>query len=245
MPLVKKAQAEVSTRSAIVLDLGDLRREAERIKAEAAAQARALIEAGQRRAGQLTEGAEERGYELGLQRGQEEGYRAGLEKGQRQAREEAKQELAELGRRWEQALAQFDAGRDDLLRQAREDVLRLALRLSERVLRTAVQLTPDCAAQQAAKAVEMITEPTRLRLLIHPEDAESVREVLPDLERRAREGANIVLQTSDDVARGGCLLQHGQGEIDATIETQLERIVSRLFPNAAGDGPSPVEDEKA
>ncbi len=238
MPLVKKAQAETSVRSAIVLDLGDLRREAERIKAEAATQARALIEAGRRKAAQLTEGAEERGYEVGLKKGQKEGYEAGLEKGESQARAEASREYADLAQRWDEALASFDASRTDLLVQAREDVLRLALRLAERVVRTAVELTPDCAAQQAAKAIEMITEATRLRILTHPDDLQHLREVLPDLERRARDGSNIELQTSDKVGRGGCLLRHGKGEIDATIETQLERLIERLFPT---ETPGPVD----
>jgi flagellar assembly protein FliH len=245
MPLVKKAQAESSVRSAIVLDLGDLRHEAERIKAEAAAQARALIEAGRRKAAQLTDGAEERGYEVGLKRGQEEGYEAGLEKGRSEARGEAGREYAELAQRWDEALASFDASRTELLVQAREDVLRLALRLAERVVRTAVETTPNCAAQQAVKAIEMITEATRLRIVAHPDDLERLREVLPDLERRARDGSNIELQTSDKVGRGGCLLRHGKGEIDATIETQLERVIERLFPAEDPDAVDSGEDDEA
>ncbi len=242
MALIKKTQADSTTRSAIVLDLGDLRREAERIQAEAERQARAMIEAGRRKAAQLTQGAEERGYETGQKRGYEDGYAAGVEQGAQQARAEASEQFADLARGWEEALAQFERARGDMLADAREDVLRLALRLAERIVHAAVKFTPDCAAQQAAKAVDQIAEASRLRLLVHPGDEPLVRELLPALRQRAHDGAVLVLEASEQVPRGGCALHHGQGVIDATVEKQLARIMEQLFPGAEAGEPGAARE---
>ena len=66
MPVVKQRQAERLTRSALVLDLGDLGRQAEAIIAKGRAEAEAIVAAAKTEAQKLIDSAEERGHAAGL-----------------------------------------------------------------------------------------------------------------------------------------------------------------------------------
>ena len=241
MPVIRKEKADAAFRSAVVLDLGDLRRQADAIKQEARRQAESIINRAAERAKHLTDGAAEKGYREGYEKGLREGLQSGKEEGLKLAQQQAESEINDLLQRWEKTLTDFENQRAGLLRQAREDVLRLALAVAEKVVHAAVELTPEAALQQAEKAIALISEPSELRLRVNPADLQIFREHLPELEKRLRGSEALELQADDDVSPGGCVVAHGKGIIDARIETQLERIISDLLPE--GDKSSQVRDE--
>jgi len=69
MALIKAAQTGDLQREAIVLDLGDLRRQAADLRAAAEATAERIVDEARRQAKALTDGAAERGHAEGLERG--------------------------------------------------------------------------------------------------------------------------------------------------------------------------------
>jgi hypothetical protein len=80
--------------------------------------------------------------------------------------------------------------------------------------------------------LELVGRPTRLVVRINPEDIERTKRDLPALAARFAGAAHAELLPDASLSRGSIVAATEAGEIDATIETQLDRIVESLLPGA-------------
>jgi len=248
MAVVRHAEAEGLARRARVLDLADVRAEAERIVAEARAQAEGIVREAHDERARLIADAEETGRAAGHAEGLERGREQGRQEGAARAAEQMSARLAELDRGLAGALEEFVSGRRELLDQARDDVVRLALAIASRVVKRTIESDPSIVADQAAAALQHVVGGGRVRVCVHPDDEGVVRDVLPELRARVEADAGIELSADESVERGGCVVRTQRGgAIDATISTQLERIVRAVLPDAESgtSGPRLRFDEEA
>lgn len=239
MALIKNAQSDSLAREAVVLDLGDL-----------AAQAAAIIERAEREAARIKDearaererliaNAHELGFQQGVEEGREHGRRAGYEEGRLEAIDAMQARLTELDTRWSAAVEEFESRRARLITASRTDVLRLAVGIAERVTRRRVAIDETAVEAQIEAAIEYVLEPTRLVVLVHPEDAETASAALPRLLAHLSASPHIEIRPDDGLTRGDCIVETRGGAIDARIETQLERIVTSLLPTSTTERARP------
>ena len=245
MALIRNANAATIAREAIVLDLGDLREQGDRMVRASRAEADRTIAAARAERERILAGAEEKG--------RAEGYAAGLEQGQAAGREEARaaalaehrEALARVESAWQAALADFESRREDLVQGALRDVLRLAAQIAGRVTKRTIELEPRVVQDQLAAVLAVVVRPTELVVRINPEDRGVVQSALPGLMAAAPAIRHAEIVDDPGVERGGCLARTradaesgdaGGGEIDARIGTQLDRIVESLLPRTDGQG---------
>lgn len=231
MALIRNAQAATMARDAIVLDLGELSRQGDRILGQAKFQAQKIVEEAQAERARLIADAEKIGLAQGEKRGYDAGFRKGQETGTSQAREQVAQDLQRLAVAWADALEGFETVRVALLREAKLDVLRVALGVAERVAKRAVEMDEASAGAQLEAALGMITRASRLRIACSPEDAELLRQMTPALARKFSTMAHAEIVEDPNLSRGSVVVRTDKGEVDASIETQIARICEALMPD--------------
>lgn len=230
MALIKHAAAGALPRDAIVLNLAELSAQAAEITRQAQARAAAIVAEAQAERRRLLDTATAEGFAAGEKAGREKGLAEGREQGLTEARAAHTERLSALEARWAAALDRFDAAREPMLMHARADVLALALRMGERVTKRVVEVDSRVAAAQVRAVLEMIARPSRLTLRVHPDDlAEATREAA-GLASRLASARHAEVVADDAVTRGSVVASSDRGTIDASIETQLERIVAALLP---------------
>ncbi len=240
MALVKMSEAALMTRDAIVLDLGDLRRQGQRLIDVARAEAVHIEQDAMADRAQIIEGSDKVGYEQGYNRGLEEGRAAGIEQGTAQALTQVGADLQRLSAGWGAALDAFIQTRERFLAEGQQDVVRLAALIAAKVCKRQVELDPLIVAVQMAEVLALVLRPTRLQVTCHPDDRELLTRALPTLAARTQHSVNVELVDDPALARGSCVarLAEGGGQIDASIDTQLQRIVDALLPPAAPGAPA-------
>ncbi|HRP62207.1 MAG TPA: FliH/SctL family protein [Phycisphaerales bacterium] len=235
MPVIKSASSNRLLKEAVVLDLGDLDRQAKNILGDATEEARRIVEKAQQEAKKLIDSA----AEIGRAAGMEQGLQAGREQGRSEAREAALAELAPqlkaIAAAWQQALDVWNEKREAMLLEAKHDVLALALELGQKVVFRILEVDETVIEDQLAEALSLLSGATSATVRINPEDRELVANALPEvLARLAPPGdvgrPHISLRIDPDMMRGGCVVTTEKGEIDARIEMQLSRIVDALLP---------------
>ncbi len=244
MALIKHANAKDLTRDAIVLDLGDLHRQGQLLIENAKRRAAEIIKEAEAERDRLIAGAAEKGHAEGFARGLEEGRARGQEEGRAEAAQSTAADLEALRAGWEQALAAFVADRERILTEARDDVLRLALRIAEKVTRRKIETDPAVAAAQLESVLALITRPTALVIAVHPDDRAAIEQALPSLLATLTAAPRHVELTDDPtLPRGSCVARTrggddgsggavgGGGEINASIDLQLQRIAEALLPS--------------
>ncbi len=150
-------------------------------------------------------------HQEGFQQGRQEGYRAG----QALASAEGRQ-LAALAVQLEQALTQFD-------QQMAEDLLHLALEVARQVVRQSVAVRPERVIEVIHEALAQLPLAHAV-IRLHPEDASLTRSYLGD--QLAHAGHRILEDARQQ--RGGCVIESGGSQLDASVTTRWRRVAESL-----------------
>ncbi|NYT61951.1 flagellar assembly protein FliH [Alcaligenaceae bacterium] len=166
----------------------------------------------------------EAGIKEGRIAGHDEGYQAGFQAGHLAGRELAQQELAQL-----QTLASSCADSFYTLEnEMGQAMISLAIRIAEQVLRSTLDTHPEKILDLVRDIVNMDSgKDTMLKLRVNPADLDLIDQYLQhDI------GASHWRLVSDPtIERGGCLAKTVLGDIDATLQTRWQRVVSVLGHN--------------
>lgn len=247
MALIRNSNASTIAREAIVLDLGDLREQGERMVRAARAEAESIVAAAHAERARILAGAADQGQAEGYVKGLDAGRAEGREQAVASALAEHRERLARVEQAWLGALTSFESSREDLVQGALRDVVKLATTIAERVTKRVIKLDPKVVQDQLAAVLAVVVRPTELVIRVHPEDRTGVERALPGLMAAMPAIRHAEIVDDPAVERGGCVAktrantdsgEAGGGEIDARISTQLDRLVETLLPqdtNAVDD----------
>jgi type III secretion protein L len=210
--IIKKATDEMETPVAPVAGAKIIDREV----LAATDQARRILEAAQAQAEEIRAQAQQE-YEEALRRGYQEGYEKGLAE-------------------WLRAIEEVHAGLTSLVEQAKPQIVRLALRVAEKILRQRLDLTPEAVVPMIDEALRSLRAQQNMRVLlrVHPDD----RPILEPHRQRWMERlpwlGSLDIVVDEDLPRGGCRIETDFGTVDATIETQIRVIERHLLGGGEG-----------
>ena len=148
-----------------------------------------------------------------------EGYAAGYEEGTARVRMEAMR-LHSAVEQLEEALAALDTS------IARE-VLNLSVEIARNVVRQTIRVNPEAVIAVVREAINQLPH-QHTAIYLNPEDASVVRSHIGDQLTHA--GHRIFEDVT--IARGGCKVEAGGSQIDATVPTRWRRIVESLVDGA-------------
>lgn len=229
MALIKQSSWTPGGRDAVALHLGDLRAQAAVVEQEAARKAVAIIAHARDERERQILGGREQGLREGYAKGLAEGRAKGEAEGRAKAVADTKPRLAEIEARWMTGAAEFEAARDHMLTEARRDLLRLAVRIAERVIKRRIETDPNIAASQLEAVLSHIMRPSKLTIAVCPDDEQTLREAMPAMMKKFSAAEHMDLVLDPSLPRGSCVARTIGGEIDASIWTQLDRVADTLL----------------
>jgi flagellar assembly protein FliH len=99
----------------------------------------------------------------------------------------------------------------------------LGLALAGKILAGALEVEPERVLESVRGALRGIVERERITVLVNPEDLELVRSAMDDVRQSLGGIEHCEVQAERRVARGGCIVRTPVGDVDARVETKLER----------------------
>lgn len=99
----------------------------------------------------------------------------------------------------------------------------LAVSLAERVVAAALEVRPELVLDAVRHALRGIVERGRVTVLVHPEDLAFVSESMAPLKAEMGGMDHWEVQSERRVPRGGAIVRHALGDVDATLTTKFER----------------------
>ncbi len=134
------------------------------------------------------------------------------------------------------AAGELSALRAQVIEELESDAVGLALRIAEHVVAGAVDAQPERVVDVAGLALRRITERRHVTLVVNPADLEPLTEAVPGLQAELGGIEHCNVQSDRRVGRGGVLARTDEGEIDASIETQLARVRELVAAELRGRG---------
>jgi len=233
MAIIKSANSAEMARDAVVLDLGDLYRQGQLLVQQAKERAEAIVDEAEAERERLITGATELGRVAGFAKGSVEGRAAGFIEGQAAGLAERREALCKIEAGWKEVLGHVVGERERLLADARRDVIRLAATMAEKVTKRAIELDERIVVAQLEAVLGLVLRSSRLVVTVHPADRQLVADALPGLLPSFQAVQHAELAEDATLERGSCKARISEtmgGEIDASIRTQLDRIVEALLP---------------
>ncbi|MBX2852196.1 MAG: hypothetical protein KTR15_10660 [Phycisphaeraceae bacterium] len=240
MPVLKQTNTTPAMRDAIVLDLGDMGAQAERIRAAAQSQAARIISDAKQKSEAVADGLYAEAEKLGFEEGVEKGLAQGREQGRAEVLAEAAEQLRQIMAAWSQVATDWEQQRIDMEREARQAVLEFALSAAEKIVHRVIEVDETVVVDQVAQALSLVLSAHDASVRIHPVDRPLIEDAMPQLVQELDTLKHIELMDDEQITPGGCVVAFGQGRIDATVERQLQRLVDLILPE-----PTKVELDEA
>ena len=99
----------------------------------------------------------------------------------------------------------------------------LGLALASKILAGTLAVEPERVVDAVQGALRGIVERERITVLVNPEDMEIVSEAIEGVKASLGGIEHCVVEAERRVARGGCIVRTPVGDVDARVETKLER----------------------
>ncbi|MGA9857858.1 MAG: FliH/SctL family protein, partial [Solirubrobacteraceae bacterium] len=132
------------------------------------------------------------------------------------------------------AVRELEALQEQIVAQLEADAVALALRLAEQVIAGAIAVAPERVIDVAGVALRRIRDRRHVTLVVNPADLDLLADSIVALQAQLGGIEHLHVQSDRRVGRGGVLARTQEGEIDASIETQLARareiVMAELHP---------------
>jgi flagellar assembly protein FliH len=148
-----------------------------------------------------------------------EGRAEGLEAGLAEARERMEPALGALQAAAEEIAALRDASAEALER----DAVELALQLAEKLVSGALAIEPERVLDVVRGALRRLAERRRVTVLVNPADLDAVRAAADGFAAELGGVEHCEVQAERRITRGGAVVRTDEGQIDVSVETQLQR----------------------
>ena len=210
-------------------DMTDIAAEAARMIEAARSEADRILESGRRERDELVSSAYDVGHQMGYQAGFAEGMQRGRAEGFEQTMSDLREGFSLLDASWNEALASFRELRGTMLEETRTDLVVLATEVAERVTKRYVELDENVASAQLREAIGLVLDRTKLVIEVNPADESACRAVLPKLMAEVQPDDHARLVTNSELRRGSVVIRTPKGFVDASIDTQVRRVVQALL----------------
>lgn len=155
----------------------------------------------------------------------EEAFARGRQAGLKEAEEQFQQAAQTLA----QALEELSRLREAILTNSSRDMLRLVLSIARQVVHCEVEVKPEIVLSTIDMALQAAVESDSYTVMVNPRDLALVEERKPLFLASIKSLDNIHFRADEAVAPGGCLVESSLGQVDATIDGQLEEVRKALL----------------
>lgn len=155
------------------------------------------------------------------------------------ARQEEKSAREKAAAELKDAVLLGDEIRRELIRTAEAQVLELTLKIAESMIKSSLLIAPGIIKDVVARTLRVLEKEESLTVLVHPDDLEACRAHKDEWMELLDRETTVRILPSDEVARGGCIVQGEYARVESSLEEQFRLVREALMEEAgrnAGTG---------
>lgn len=202
----------------------DLRQEADDVVAQARRAADELLDGARRQVEALYSQTRDAARNEGLSDAYNEIDRRAVEVANQRLNDQLQTALPAL----KSAAEALQAERDRWLIRWEQTAVRVGVAIAEKLVKSQIATRPELASGMIADALRLAAGQPRVTVHLHPDDLAAWGDQGPRIVESLTACADSTLVSDPRVSRGGCRIETIHGEIDARVETMLERLANEL-----------------
>lgn len=148
----------------------------------------------------------------------------GLAQGKGQGQKEVEQKIKEALETLNEAVKE----RKNIIKDAEAEILRLALKAAEQIIRSEVSLHRDVCLNIVSEAINRVSDREQVIVKVNREDAEYIKKYKDRLAGIVDGVKSFSVLEDSQIEPGGCVIETNLGYVDARISTKLAALEEAL-----------------
>ncbi|API93886.1 MULTISPECIES: flagellar assembly protein FliH [Virgibacillus] len=165
-----------------------------------------------------------------IEAAKKEGYQAGFSLGKSESLTAYKEYL-------DQANQIIDSAKQDyhtLIEEHEETIMEIAIHTAEKILKQKIDANPELFLSIIKAAIKELKDQSEVALYLHPDQYTFVIQHKEELASLIEQNAKLTCYVSDEIKENGCMIKHPFGQVDVSVDTQLEEI-GKVLSELAGE----------
>lgn len=233
--VIKAGEAGHIIRHLSTVDLADHLAVADAATERAKRQVARTLADAQTEAERIRQEAKQQGYDEGYRLGHAEGVKTGYQVAHDEAIDTFRQEQTDIVHAMQEAVTAIDTVKEDLAIAARRDLLDLALLIARKLTFAIGDLHPESVRQNLDRALRLVGSKTDLCIRVHPKDLASVEKFAESALAHITAADAVKIVADEEIVPGGCKVESEKTSVDASLETQVNEIVTLLLGGRQDD----------
>jgi flagellar assembly protein FliH len=161
--------------------------------------------------------------QLEAERIREQARAEGYAEGRSAGHEYGATEMDLATRALDEAMQDIESLRVELVAAIENDAIQLGLQLAEKILGGTRQLPSERILETVQGGLRRVTDRRKIAVLVNPAELEAVSSAIAELTTGSSGVELCDIQPDERVEPGGAIVRTAEGEVDASVDTQLER----------------------
>lgn len=155
---------------------------------------------------------------------EQEAYEKGFAQGEKDGFELGEKRAVKVTENIEKLFVEMDRLKPDILKHYEKEILELIFSIAEKIIHHQIHSDEKAIKGPILEALNLAVDKSQVVFSVNPEDYDYVEKLRPDLFSKFKDLKSITVNSDPSISRGGCYLETVNGDADATVETQLEKI---------------------
>lgn len=162
--------------------------------------------------------------ELEKKEAQEVGYKIGYDQGLEDAFKQYESLLNEANEITKLAKQTYD----ETISKYDQAIIELAVTIGKKILAIELEERPELFRNIVEKAIQDLKDSSNVEIYVHPKNYKLLFNQKDELDQIVRGEDVISIYVDQNLDENGCLIRHPYGQIDVSIDTQLQQIKHAL-----------------
>ena len=155
---------------------------------------------------------------------QQKGYEEGYKQGQQAALQQYEKLLQDANEIVEKATEDYHR----TIQKHEQAIIVLAIKTAEKILTKEIQEDKSYVTSMIRKAMEELKDHSNIAIYVSPNDYELVMNQKQELEQSVKDGELLSVYIDATLDEGDCVISHPFGQIDISLDVQLQQIKHAL-----------------
>lgn len=155
-----------------------------------------------------------------IEKAKEEGYMEGFSTGKEQAFQEYRDLIDQTNSIVRRANEEYDA----IVAKSDETIINLAIHVAEKILNQKIQEDSKAFLNIVKTAAKELQDQSDISIYLHPNKYSFILEHKQELTQILENNMKLSIYVKEELDIDACIIEHAFGQIDASIDTQLNQI---------------------
>ncbi|MDY0405887.1 flagellar assembly protein FliH [Virgibacillus sp. 179-BFC.A HS] len=159
-----------------------------------------------------------------MEQAQKEGYAKGFQSGEQKGKQTYDDVIQKINAMAELAKKDYYA----TIAQSKDAILDIAIASANKILRQQLPDHPELFQRVVNDCISEINDVSDVTIYVHPNQYEIVIQQKHELQQLLQEDARLLVKVKNTLPEFGCVIDCPSGQIDASVDTQLDQIRNAL-----------------